>query len=133
MERVFDHFKIYFKRGTIMIKKFILQGIALFMALCLSSGFAFAKEEHTSAALEHATAAAAATDAAGVKTHAAEALKHTEAAKTAHAKHPKMVTHIEEGETHLKAAIDAADKGDAAGAAKHASEAETHLKAANKK
>jgi len=116
-----------------MTKKFLSFGIVVFLASCLFSGIVFAKEEHTSAALEHTTAAAAATDAAGVKEHATEALKHTDAAKTAHAHHPKIVKHIEEGETHLKAAIDAADKGDAAGAAKHASEAETHLKAADKK
>ncbi len=108
-------------------------GIIIFLASCLFSGYVFAKEEHTSAALEHTTAAAAATDAAGVKAHATEALKHTEAAKTAHSKHPDVVKHIEEGETHLKAAVESADKGDAAGAAKHASEAEIHLKAADQK
>lgn len=116
-----------------MFKKFLSIGTVIFLVSCLFSGVVFAKEEHTSAALEHTTAAAAATDAAGVKAHATEALKHTEAAKIAHSKHPKIVKHIEESETHLKAAIEAADKGDAAGAAKHASEAETHLKAANEK
>ena len=116
-----------------MTKKFLSLSIVVFLASCLFTGIAFAKEEHTSAALEHTTAAAAATDAAGVKEHATEALKHTGAAKTAHAHHPKIVKHIEESETHLKAAVDTAEKGDAAGAAKHASEAETHLKAADKK
>ncbi|WP_411727614.1 small metal-binding protein SmbP [Methyloglobulus sp.] len=115
-----------------MSKKFLSIGISTILATCLFSGLAFAKEEHTSAALEHATAAAAATDATGVSAHATEALKHTGPAKTAHAPHPDVVKHIEEGEVHLKAAVDTASKGDAASAAQHASVAKTHLEAADK-
>lgn len=105
--------------------------VTIFSAFFLSTP-AMAKEEHTSAALEHATAAAASTDAASVSAHATEALKHTGPAKIAHKAHPAVVKHIEESETHLKAAIDTAAKGDAAGAAKHAGEAKTHLEAADK-
>lgn len=104
---------------------------AIFSTFLMSSS-AMAKEEHTSAALEHATAAAAAKDAASVSTHATEALKHTGPAKIAHKPHPEVVKHIEESETHLKAAVDTAGKGDANGAAKHASEAKMHLEAADK-
>jgi Small metal-binding protein len=115
-----------------MTKKFLSIGIATILATSLSSGLALAKEEHTSAALEHATAAAAATDAAGVSAHATEALKHTGSAKTAHAAHPDVVKHIEEGEVHLNAAVNTASKGDAVGAAQHAGVAKTHLEAADK-
>jgi hypothetical protein len=115
-----------------MYKKILSAFAATLLASCLFSGVALAKEEHTSAALEHATAAAASTDAASVSAHATEALKHIEPAKAAHKAHPKIVKHIEEGEMHLKAAVDTAAKGDAVGAAGHASEAKMHLEAADK-
>lgn len=115
-----------------MTKQILFFGIATVLATSIFSTSALAKEEHTSAALEHATAAAAATDAASVSAHSTEALKHTGPAKASHAPHPDVVKHIEEGELHLKAAIDTASKGDAAGAAQHANEAKTHLEAADK-
>jgi hypothetical protein len=67
-----------------------------------------------------------------VSAHATEALKHTVAAKTAHAPHPDVIQHITDSEIHLKAAVDTALSGDAAGAAKHASVAKMHLEAADK-
>ena len=106
--------------------------LATLFSTFMISAPALAKEEHTSAALEHATAAANSKDAASVSAHATEALKHTGPAKIAHKPHPEVVKHIEESETHLKAAVDTAAKGDAAGAAKHAAEAKTHLEAADK-
>jgi len=115
-----------------MSKKFLAIGFAALLASSVFSGVVLAKEEHTSAAVEHATAAAAATDAASVSAHATEALKHTGPAKAAHKAHPDIVKHIEQGETHLKAAVDTAAKGDATAAAHHAAEAKTHLEAADK-
>jgi hypothetical protein len=115
-----------------MSKRFLAISFATLLVTTIFSSSVFAKEEHTSAALEHATAAAVATDAVSVSTHATEALKHIGPAKVAHKSHPDIVKHIEEGEMHLKAAVDTADKGDTAAAAHHASEAKTHLEAADK-
>lgn len=115
-----------------MYKKLFTLIIATLFSTFFVTNAAMAKEVHTSAALEHASAAAAAKDAASVSEHATEALKHTEPAKLAHKAHPEVVKHIEESETHLKAAVDTAAKGDAAEAAKHAGVAKTHLEAADK-
>lgn len=115
-----------------MIKKILSIGIASVLASFLFSNVALAKEIHTSTALEHATAAATATDAVAVGTHASEALKHIESAKIAHKLHPEMVKHVEQGEIHLKAAVEEANKGNATAAAHHAHEAGTHLEAADK-
>lgn len=115
-----------------MSKNFLAISFATLLASSLFSGGVFAKEEHTTAALEHATAAAASTDAASVSTHATEALKHIGPAKAAHKPHPDIIKHIEQGEIHLKAAVDTSAKGEATAAAHHASEAKTHLEAADK-
>jgi hypothetical protein len=114
------------------MKTKLLAGVATIFAMVAFANNALAKEEHTSAALEHATAAANATDSAGVTTHTTEALKHIDAAKTAHKPHPDMVEHISQGEIHLKASLESAGKGDAAAAAHHAAEAKKHLEAADK-
>lgn len=105
--------------------------LAALLAATLFCGAPLA-EDHTAAALKHAAEAASSQDSVSVSEHAAEALKHTEAAKAAHAAQPEAVEHIRQGEAALNAADKNAHWFNTETAAEHAEEGKAHLEAAGK-